>query len=94
MTPKQYRLDFKIGEGFDEYEVSRRIERYNNVAQVRSLAEVRTPVSGAVMDRFVNYFHRFWDSDRWWIASMVWPQEGPSTPIPKEWLGTYEEVVR
>jgi len=94
MTPEQYRRDFKIGEGFDEYEVGRRIERYGNVAQVRSVAEVRTPVGGPVTDRFVNYFNLFWDGTRWWIAGMVWQQEGPSTPIPSEWFGIYEQVLR
>jgi hypothetical protein len=94
MTPEQFRRDFKIGEGFDEYEVGRRIERFGNVAQVRSVAELRTPVGGPVTERFVNYFNFFWDGTRWWIAGMVWQKEGPSTQIPSAWIGIYEEVLQ
>ncbi len=35
-------------------------------------------------DRFVNSFNRCWDGARWWIAGVVWQQEGPGNPIPPE----------
>lgn len=94
MTPEEYRRGFLGGEGFEEYEVGRRIERCGNVAQVRSVAEVRTPVGGPVTDRFVNYFNLLGDGSRWWIAGMVWQQEGPGTPIPAAWIGSWEESGR
>jgi hypothetical protein len=94
MTPEEYRRDFQIGSGVFESEVGRRIERYGHVAQVRSVAAVRSTPSGPVERRWVNYFQLYWDGNRWWIAGMVWDKERPTAPIPESWIGTWEEITR
>jgi hypothetical protein len=94
MTPEDYRRDFTIGAGVFETEVGRRIERYGHVAQVRSVAVVRSTPDRPVRARYINYFHLYWDGSRWWIAGMVWEKESPSAPIPEAWIGKFEEVIR
>lgn len=94
MTPEEYRRDFQIGSGVFESEVGRRIERYGHVAQVRSVAAVRSTPSGPVERRWVNYFQLYWDGNRWWIAGMVWDKERSTAPIPESWIGTWEEITR
>jgi len=97
MTPDEYRrtnnAEF-VKNGIFETEIGRRIERYSNVAEVRSVTVARTTPNGPVNGRWVNYFHLYWDGSRWWIASMVWDRERPGHLIPKEWVGHWEVVSR
>jgi hypothetical protein len=94
MTPEEYRVDLETVDAFVESEIGRRIERYGHVAQVRSVAEVRSRPGSLVTDRYVNYFQLYWDGTRWWIAGMVWDQERPGAPIPEAWIGKWEDVTR
>jgi hypothetical protein len=45
-----------------------------------------TVASGKVITRGVNIFQLYFDGKRWWILSMVWDEERPGNPIPKELL--------
>lgn len=90
-TPEEYRRNFEIGEGVFETEIGRRIERFGDVAQVRSVAVYRERPDGPVLARFVNYFHLYWDGDRWWITGMVWDTERPGVGIPEAWINTSAE---
>ena len=94
MTPEEYRRNFKVGGGLFESELGRRIERYGSIAQVRNISVARSTPSGPVDSRWINYYQLYWDGTRWWIAGIVWEQERPSTPIPKEWIGKWEEVTK
>jgi hypothetical protein len=94
MTPEEFRRDFDVTRGFFETEVGRRIERYGHMAQIRSVAVVRSTKDGPVEERYVNYFQLYWDGTRWWIASIMWDMERATAPIPAEWIGRWEEVVR
>jgi len=94
LTPEQYRREFKIGNGVFETEIGRRIERFGDVAQVRSVAAYRETPDGPILKRYVNYYHLYWDSTRWWITGMVWDTERPGAPIPESWVGAWEEVSR
>ena len=87
-TPEDYRRRF-IGGGY-ETEVGHHIERYGNVAQVRSVSVVRDTPDGPVKSRWVNYVQLYWDGTRWWIASMVWDQERDGLPIPESWIGNLD----
>jgi hypothetical protein len=95
MTPEEYRQRAgprQVADGMIETEIGRRIERWGNVAQVRSVAAVRRTADGPVEARYVNYFQLYWDGTRWWIAGMVWDEERPEAPIPGSWVGRFEEV--
>jgi len=88
-TPEDYRRRFIAGAY--ETEIGRHIERYGNVAQVRSVSVVRDTPDGPVKSRWVNYFQLYWDGTRWWIAAMVWDQERGALPIPGSWIGKLDE---
>jgi len=97
MTPEEYRRGGNAGfvaNGLFETEIGRRIERWGNVAQVRSVAVARRTVNGPAIGRYINYFQLYWDGSRWWIAGMVWDRERPSAPIPEAWIGKWEAVTR
>jgi hypothetical protein len=90
LTPEEYRRstnDSFVGEGLFEYEIGSRIERFGNVAQVRSVYQIRHALDGPVIGSGVNYFQLFWDGTRWWIAGMVWDDARANNPIPEGWAG-------
>lgn len=83
-----------VARGGFETEIGRRIERFGNVAQVRSVSMVRFTPNGPIKGRFVNYLQLYWDGVRWWIAGMVFDKERPNAPIPSEWIGTIDSGGR
>ena len=94
ITPEEYRRasDARmVREGLIEREIGSRIERFGNVAQVRSVYEIRRSEDGPVEARGVNYFSLYWDGSRWWISSISWDDERPDNPIPPSWVGGHTE---
>ena len=94
MTQPEYWKTYDASHAAYESEIGRRIERYGNVAQVRSVAVVREEPDGPVKERYINYYQLYSDGSRWWITDMVWQLEGPGTKIPEAWIGEWEEVAR
>ena len=95
MTPEEFRQRTNasfVKNGFYETEIGSRIERFGNVAQVRSAYETRTVEGGPLTGRGVNYLMVYWDGKRWWIAGAVWDDERPGTTLPEEWVGRMERV--
>jgi len=96
MTAEDYRRknneDF-VRNGLFEREIGSRIERFGNVAFVRSISESRRTPNGPIDGRYVNYISLYRDGSRWWISGFVWDEERPNNPIPKAWIGVREEVV-
>lgn len=93
MTPEEYRKasnDF-LTSGFFENEIGSRIERFGNVAVVRSAYETRRTASGPVTSRGVNYFTLYYDGTRWWITGMIWDSERPTNQLPERWVGRQEK---
>lgn len=81
-----------VARGFIEHEIGSRIERFGNVAVVRSVYVMRRSADGPIDGRGVNYFTLYWDGSRWWIAGMVWDGERPANRIPEQWIGAQERV--
>jgi hypothetical protein len=73
-----------VKDGFTERELKHVIKRFGNVATV--LSSYEGSASGKVLERGVNIFQLYFDGKRWWILSMVWDEERPDNPIPKELL--------
>lgn len=97
MTPEQYRRGNDsafVARGIYESEIGRHIERFGNVAAVRSISVVRRTPNGPIELRSVNYYNLYWDGTRWWIAGIVWDIERPSAPIPASWIGRVETDKR
>jgi hypothetical protein len=74
-----------VAEGFTEHELGHQVHRYGNVATVLSSYEGKA-ASGKTVARGVNIYQLYFDGKRWWIASVVWDDERPGNPIPKELL--------
>jgi hypothetical protein len=58
MTPEEFRRAVNtelVEQGFFETEIGHRVERFGNVAQVRSVYEMRRTPRGALLGRGVNY---------------------------------------
>jgi len=94
-TPEQYRQAVNasfVKHGFYEIEIGSRVERFGDVAQVRSVYETRRIATGPVTGRGVNFILLYWDGSRWWITGAVWEDEHDATTLPGNWIGTHEEV--
>jgi hypothetical protein len=89
MTPEEFRRAVNaelVKNGFFETEIGRRVERFGNVAQVRSAYEMRRGANGPLLGRGVNYLLLYWDGTRWWIANAVWDNERPNNKLPSTWV--------
>ena len=89
MTPEDFRRAFNadfVEKGFFETEIGSRIERFGNVAQVRSVYETRRAATGPLLGRGVNYLLLYWDGARWWITGAAWDDERPGSKLPPSWI--------
>ena len=89
MSPEEFRRRTDaslVTNGFFEIELGRRVEQFGNVAQVRSVYEMRRTAEDPPFGRGVNYLLLFWDGARWWISGAVWDDERPDNPLPAEWV--------
>jgi hypothetical protein len=89
MSFDEYAADtaaFFASEDFYEIEVARRVDRFGNVAHVRSVYEARRhPTAAELLKRGVNSIQLFHDGDRWWVLSVLWDNERPGVAVPVEW---------
>ena len=73
-------------------QIGARIERFGNVAQVRSVYETRHTADGPLLGRGVNYLMLYWDGGRWWITGAVWDDERANAKLPASWVGVHERA--
>jgi hypothetical protein len=95
MTPEEFRRRTNasmVRDGFFETEIGSRIERFGNVAEVRSVYETRHREGGPLTGQGVNYLMLYWDGGRWWITGAVWDDERPDNPLPAAWVGATERA--
>lgn len=75
------------GEGFFEWEVARRIDKFGNIAHVFSTYEARhDPNDDQPFRRGINSIQLFYDGQRWWIMNMLWDNEREDNPLPEKYL--------
>ncbi len=77
------RTPFFAEQAFYEREVSRREERFGNIAHIWSAYEGSRTSDGDVILRGVNSIQLYNDGDRWWIVSMVWDNERTEILLPE-----------
>ena len=70
--------------GFFERSITNRVERFGNMAQVFSSYESRNAADEKPFARGINSLQLFFDGQRWWIVSILWDEETPATPLPKD----------
>lgn len=84
-TPADYQKNngpFFLQSGFYEEELGRNVTQFGNLAHVQSAYQYRLSPEGKVKVRGVNYITLVRAEDRWWIAELVWQEEGKDNPIP------------
>ena len=73
--------------GFFEREVSRRTEKFANIAHLFSTYESRhAKDDDKPFARGINSIQMMNDGKRWWILSIFWQGEDPKNPLPAEYL--------
>lgn len=70
--------------GFFESPIHSRIETFGNIAQVFSSYESRHKVGEAPFARGINSLQLLNDGKRWWIVGILWDEERPDNPLPKD----------
>ena len=75
--------------GFFEREISRRVEKYANIAHIFSTYESRhAKDEEKPFARGINSFQLMNDGKRWWIVTIFWQGEDDKNPLPAEYLKT------
>lgn len=92
MTPDDYAQrngPFFEKNGFFERELSRRTERFGNIAHLFSTYESRHAKDDAKpFARGINSIQLQNDGKRWWIVTVFWQGEDEKNPLPAEYLRT------
>ena len=73
--------------GFFEREISRRLEKFGNIAHVFSTYEARhNAADEKPFVRGINSMQLMNDGKRWWIVTIFWQAEDDKNPLPAEYL--------
>ena len=70
--------------GFFESSIVNRVHTFGNTAHVFSSYESRNAAAEAPFARGINSLELAYDGKRWWIVSILWDEERPDNPLPKE----------
>jgi hypothetical protein len=87
MTADEYATragGYFLKNGFFEHPIVNRVQSFGNVAQVFSSYESRHAAGEAPFARGINSFQLLNDGKRWWVVSILWDEERPDNPLPKE----------
>lgn len=72
------------GEGFYEHGVIGPVWRFAHIATVTSPYESRHAPDEKPFARGINHFQLINDGVRWWIVSIYWESESPTSPLPAD----------
>jgi hypothetical protein len=76
-----------LEKGFIENELSRKTDRFGNIAHVFSTYESKLKLTDAKpFTRGINSIQLMYDGKRWWVVNIYWTSESPADPIPKQYL--------
>jgi len=73
-------------DGFDEREISRKVEKFGAIYHVWSTYESRNEAGGPIIERGINSIELFNDGKRFWILGWFYDGERKDNPIPAEYL--------
>lgn len=73
-------------EGFMERELGRRVEIWGGLATAWSAYDGRT-ADGKFHERGINSFQLVKVDGQWLVASILWQEETPEFPLPKDLIG-------
>jgi hypothetical protein len=70
--------------GFFERPIVNNVLTFGDIAHVFSSYESRHAASDVPFARGINSLQLFTDGKRWWIINILWDEERPDNPLPKE----------
>jgi hypothetical protein len=73
-------------DGFTERELGRRLQLWGGLATAWSSYDGRT-ANGSFHERGINSFELVKIDGKWLIASILWQEETPDNPLPRDLLG-------
>ena len=76
--------NYFLKNGFFEKPIVSRAETFGNVAQVFSSYESRHAPGEAPFARGINSLQMLYDGKRWWVVNILWDEERPDNPLPKD----------
>ena len=76
--------------GFFESPIVSRVQTFGNIAHVFCSYESRGAAGEAPFARGINSIQLAHDGKRWWIVSILWDEERPDNPLPKEFAARPE----
>ncbi|MBK7434072.1 MAG: hypothetical protein IPI66_09355 [Chitinophagaceae bacterium] len=91
---KEYHLMSDAGlekDGFDEKEISRKVESFGAMYHVWSTYESRNVADGPLIDRGINSIELYFDGTRFWITSWSFENESKDQKIPLKYLTIKEQ---
>jgi hypothetical protein len=75
---------------FFESPIVNRVHTFGNIAHVFSSYESRNAAGETPFARGINSFQLAYDGKRWWIVTILWDEERPDNPLPKEFAARPE----
>jgi hypothetical protein len=72
-----------LKESFYENEIASQVQTYGNIAQVFSSYESRHAPGEKPFNRGINSIQMINDGKRWWVLSILWDDERPDNPLPR-----------
>jgi len=76
--------NYFLQHAFFEGPIVNRVETFGNITQVFSSYESRHAAGETPFARGINSIQLLNDGTRWWIVSILWDEERPDNPLPKE----------
>jgi hypothetical protein len=90
LTPDEYATNAQRGleeNGFFEREISRTGETFGSITHAFSTYESRRMANDPKpFARGINSIQLLNDGTRWWIVTVYWQAENPTTPLPEQYL--------
>ncbi|HEX6912496.1 MAG TPA: hypothetical protein VF142_18970 [Longimicrobium sp.] len=72
--------------GFEERQITMRVERFGCVAHAWSTYESRHAPGEEPFARGINSIQLYHDGERWWVVTVFWDSERADLPIPAAYL--------
>jgi heme-degrading monooxygenase HmoA len=73
--------------GFEERQITMRVERFGCIAHVWSTYDSRRAADDAEpFARGINSIQLYHDGTRWWVVTVFWDSERADNPIPDAYL--------
>ncbi|HEY3988250.1 MAG TPA: hypothetical protein VGM02_03060 [Acidobacteriaceae bacterium] len=75
-----------LAKGFFEHGIHNTTESFGDIVHVFSTYESRKTKDGQPFARGINSIQLLKDGNRYWVVTILWDEETPTTPLPAKYL--------